>query len=510
MKANAKPGHRHTRIAAQLLFLILSATTGVVTAAPGGDKGAPDRSANQPPVLSNAPPSVATLGQLYEFLPVAYDPDGDPVSFSTKSRPSWSNLDRDSGRLYGTPSSGDLGVTYSIIISVSDRWSKVDYGPFSVTVVAASDGTAPLTNTPPVISGTPPTSVTLGTTYSFTPSASDADGDGLLFSIRNKPAWATFSAASGLLSGTPGTGTAGVYSGIEISVSDGKVATSLPAFSIEVLAAPNTAPVISGTPPTSVTVGTAYSFTPSASDADGDTLGFTIRNKPAWANFSTTTGRLSGTPGTGTAGVYGGIEISVSDGKASTSLPAFSIEVLAPSNTAPVISGTPPGSVAVGQSYSFKPTASDADGDTLTFSIQNKPAWATFSSSSGQLSGTPQAADVGSYANIIISVSDGKDSAQLAAFSITVEQVASGSATLSWTAPTQTVDGTSLTDLAGYRIAYGTSAGNLTEVINLMNPGLTTAVIEQLVPGTWYFAVKAVSASGGESDFSNVASKNIQ
>jgi len=43
-----------------------------------------------------------------------------------------------------------------------------------------------------------------------------------------------------------------------------------------------------------------------------------------------------------------------------------------------------------------------------------------------------------------------------------------------------------------------------------MNPGLTTAVIENLTAGTWYFAVKAISASGAESDFSNVASKTVQ
>jgi len=402
---------------------------------------------NAAPTIVGSPGTSVTVGGQYEFTPQASDADGDGLSFSISNRPAWASFDPSSGRLSGIPQVDDVGDFPGITISVSDGQATSSLEPFAITVAAEPLPPPPTGNTAPVISGTPATSVTVGTAYSFTPSASDADGDGLLFAIRNKPAWATFSVASGQLSGTPGTGTAGVYGGIEISVSDGKVSTSLPTFAIEVLAAPNTAPVISGTPATSVTVGTAYSFTPNASDADGDTLGFTIRNKPVWANFSTTTGRLSGTPGTGTAGVYGGIEISVSDGKVSTSLPTFAIEVLAPSNTAPVISGTPPVSVTVGQSYSFKPTASDANGDTLTFSIQNKPAWATFSSASGQLSGTPQAADVGSYANIVISVSDGKDSAQLAAFSITVEQVAIGSATLSWTAPTQNVDGTPLTDL---------------------------------------------------------------
>ena len=53
------------------------------------------------------------------------------------------------------------------------------------------------------ISGTPSTSVTVGTNYSFTPSATDSDGGALKFSIANAPAWATFNAATGQLSGSP-------------------------------------------------------------------------------------------------------------------------------------------------------------------------------------------------------------------------------------------------------------------------------------------------------------------
>ncbi|MBM0103342.1 outer membrane beta-barrel protein [Steroidobacter sp. S1-65] len=93
------------------------------------------------------------------------------------------------------------------------------------------------------------------------------------------------------------------------------------------------APVISGTPATSVMERNAYSFIPSASDADvgiGGNLTFSIVNMPIWATFNTATGRLSGTPPRGSAGTYAGIVISVSDDDGSTdSLPAFSIQVTA-------------------------------------------------------------------------------------------------------------------------------------------------------------------------------------
>ena len=181
----------------------------------------------------------------------------------------------------------------------------------------------------------------------------------------------------------------------------------------------------------------------------------------------------------------------------------------APGNTAPAIAGTPAGSVTVGSSYTFRPSASDADGDPLTFAIRNKPAWASFDSTDGRLSGMPSAADVGQYSNVEIAVTDGSSTVSLPNFTIDVVDVASGSVTLSWTPPTQNTDGSPLTNLTGYRIGYGQSASNLSEVVTLMNPGLTSAVIESLTAGTWYFAVKAVNAAGVESDYSAVASKAI-
>src|SRR5690606_17688356 len=151
----------------------------------------------------------------------------------------------------------------------------------------------------------------------------------------------------------------------------------------------------------------------------------------------------------------------------------------------------------------------DADDDVLVFQIQNKPEWATFDSSTGELRGTPQEADVRTYSNILISVSDGEATAQLPAFSISVESVGFGSATLSWTAPTQRTDGTPLDDLAGYKVYWGTESRDYTESVQIDNSGVTTYVVENLGPGTYYFALTALSSDGFESDYSNEASKTI-
>lgn len=270
----------------------------------------------------------------------------------------------------------------------------------------------------------------------------------------------------------------------------------------------NSAPTISGTPATSATVGTQYSFQPTAADANGDPLTFSITNRPAWATFNAQTGLLSGTPPTGSAGTSGNIVISVSDGTATMSLPAFTITVKA-ANSPPTISGAPATSVMQGTLYTFQPTASDPNGDALTFSIVNRPTWATFSATTGRLEGTPGPGDVGTTSGIVIKVSDGVATASIGPFNIAVQAVATGSATLSWQPPTQNSDGSPLTNLAGYKVYWGTVQGTYPNSVTINNPGIATYVVTNLAPNTYFFAVTAVNTSGVESAQSNSASKTI-
>jgi hypothetical protein len=163
-----------------------------------------------------------------------------------------------------------------------------------------------------------------------------------------------------------------------------------------------------------------------------------------------------------------------------------------------------------GTAYAFQPTASDPDGNARTFAVANAPAWGSVNAATGRRSGTPGAQYVGTTSGIVITVSDGTLTASLPAFSITVQAVATGSATLSWTPPTQNTDGSPLTNLAGYRIYWGTQQGSYPNSVTLNNAGLTSYVVESLAPGTWFFVATAVNTVGAESPFSGVASKTIQ
>jgi hypothetical protein len=85
-----------------------------------------------------------------------------------------------------------------------------------------------------------------------------------------------------------------------------------------------------------------------------------------------------------------------------------------------------------------------------------------------------------------------------------------GTAALDWTTVTRNDNGSTLTNLAGYRIYYGTSVSNLNQVIQVTNPTVTAYVVSNLAAGTWYFGVAAYTTSGAVGDMSNVGSKTVQ
>ncbi len=206
------------------------------------------------------------------------------------------------------------------------------------------------------------------------------------------------------------------------------------------------------------------------------------------------------------------LAVGCSGGSGGVTSPAASQRTASASslNGAPVISGIPGSAATVNQQYAFAPDASDPNGDSLTFSIFNLPSWAAFDPDTGSLSGTPSPGDTAVYTDIQIFVSDGRFTSSLPAFSITVSQAAAGTVTLSWTAPTTNTDGTTLTDLAAYRIRYGTVRGSYPNRIEISNPGITTYVIDNLNANTYYFVLTSLNSQNIESAFSNEASTTVR
>jgi hypothetical protein len=77
-----------------------------------------------------------------------------------------------------------------------------------------------------------------------------------------------------------------------------------------------------------------------------------------------------------------------------------------------------------------------------------------------------------------------------------------GPVELSWVAPEENVDGSALTDLAGYRIYYGTSTRSYSDRVDLSDPAATAHTLT-LASGDYYVAMTALDGEGNESGYSN-------
>jgi len=219
------------------------------------------------------------------------------------------------------------------------------------------------------------TTVALGTSVTFTGSATEPDNF-TTTNLANFPLTYAWTFSGGLPPATgesvlvpmsvtvPMTVAGTITATLEVRDANGAVAATRPTRSVTVTSA-NQAPNGSITPPASVVRGQAVTFTGSGTDPDGNTpLRF------AWS-FGT-----SGIPAStaqnpsvsfNTAGTFT-VTLTVTDslGLADPS-PATVQVTVAPANQAPNGSITPPASVVQGQAAAFQGSATDPDGDTVTY-----------------------------------------------------------------------------------------------------------------------------------------------
>jgi hypothetical protein len=258
-------------------------------------------------------------------------------------------------------------------------------------------------NSSPVVSSDPLVQATVGAEYSYTLTATDSDGDSLTMSATSIPDWLSFTAGSGVLSGTPQEADIGDHA-VTLTVSDG-TATVTQAFTVSVEAS-NSAPAFSSDPVTTAEEAVEYSYTATATDQDQDTLTFAATVLPSWLSFDADNAVLSGTPQSADVGDHS-VTLTVSDGT-DTVEQSFVVSVAeaVEENVAPVITSTAITSATVDQLFSYELTATDENGDELTMVGVVVPSWLSFNATTGILSGTPVSEDVGSHA-VTLQVTDG-------------------------------------------------------------------------------------------------------
>jgi PKD repeat protein len=338
----------------------VTVATGVQTAALAGGLMVLDTApANQAPHITSAPGTAVTALQAYAYQATATDGDGDPLTWALTQAPSGMTIAPATGAVAWTPAAS-LAGTHPVTVQVIDGKGGLDTQSFSITVAAAH------VNQAPKITTTAGTSATVGQAYSYTPAATDADGDTLIWALTQSPNLMTINPASGVIAWTPTNGQVGAQI-VTVSVTDGHGGTDSQTFAITVSRPPNQAPHITSTAVTTGRATAAYAYTVTATDPDGDPLTFALTTAPAGMSIDRATGAIAWTPTAGQIGSQA-VAVRVTDGRGGTDTQSFTIAVGSATNTAPTARITGPTTGTMSESLAFDAsTSTDPDNDPLTF-----------------------------------------------------------------------------------------------------------------------------------------------
>jgi hypothetical protein len=216
---------------------------------------------------------------------------------------------------------------------------------------------------------------------------------------------AMFDSITRTFSWTPYTNQTGNYT-VTFNVTDGRLSDSMNVL-IKVNTVINQAPVLEQIGNQTVNVGSKLQFAINATDPDGDTLTYSASGLPANATFDPASHTFSWIPVYGQAGLYN-VTFTVSDWVLQDSK---SVRIIVNnSNNAPVFGPVADASVNQKEVLKVQVTASDSDGDVLTYSASNLPVGATFDPATRQFIWSPVYNQVGNY-TVTFSVSDGTLSA---------------------------------------------------------------------------------------------------
>ena len=354
---------------------------------------------SEPPLLAPIGTKVAVIGRPLQFTVRASDLDQDPLQFGVQNLPAGATFLP--GVVYGTavftwtPTAADAG-TRSVTFTVTDSAGGSDSRTIDVIARAA--------NSAPVLLPVGNQTVAENALLDLQPAALDADGDVLTWSVTGLPPGAQLDPLTGRLTWQTNYFSAGTYTGVTLTVSDG-AASSSESIKITVTQT-NRAPIFSTLPPLFTAEQRLVQFTLTATDPDGDAVLYApVGPLPQGAEFDVSNGRFVWTPSYDQAGDYV-LGFSASDNAGASDTIQVHVSVF-DVNRVPALSFTNH-QVVVGDPLHFTIGGSDPDsGETLRFSARGLPDGATLDPVTGAFAWTPGAGQVGAYL-ATVGISDGK------------------------------------------------------------------------------------------------------
>lgn len=296
-----------------------------------------------------------------QITPNATDANGDSLTFTVIEEPEHGTLTGfdEAGTVTYTPNPeyhGDDEFKFKVNDGVEDS----NTAAVKITVNSAND---------PPITEDQSVSVSEGGEAQITLAGSDPDGDELTFSVTEEPASGTLSGDAPNLVYQPSENFSGSDS-FAFVANDGTADSNVSRVNITVNAT-NDAPLAQETS-VETNEDASVTVTLKASDPDSDQLTFTIVSQPSYGTLGAITpvDATSATVAYSPAANYSGADsftFSVSDGTHTSNVATVGIDVK-PINDAPVASSQSL-TINVGQMTEITLSATDPDGDTLTFTL---------------------------------------------------------------------------------------------------------------------------------------------
>jgi hypothetical protein len=350
----------------------------------------------QPPVASNQSVTTPEDTPLNITLTAA-DPEGNPLTYSVISGPSHGTVSGSPPILVYSPDANYNGPD-SFTFTANDGLLDSNIATVSIAVA--------LVNDPPILSQIGNKEIAEGQLIQILLSATDPDGDTLFYTASDLPTGSTFDASTEAFSWTPDYAQAGSYR-VLFTVTDNGTPLASDSETITITVGNvNRPPILNPIGNKATSEGDPVVFTVTAIDPDGNDLTYSAGNLPAGAVFDSSSQTFTWTPGYDQAGNYVDVRFTVTDNGSPplTAQEAITITV-GNVNRPPVLNPVGSKTVTEGELLTIILTATDPDGDALTYSADNLPDGATFDPGTQEFRWTPGYDQSGNY-EIELSVED--------------------------------------------------------------------------------------------------------
>ena len=340
------------------------------------------------PVLNLITDQTTNENQLLQFTITGTDPDGDTLTYYAVNLPGGANLNSTTGLVSWTPLYTQSG-TYPVTFYVTDGNLTANQ---TININVNNVDRAPILNT------LTDQTTNINQLLTFTITGTDPDGDTLTYYATNLPTGANLNSTTGLVTWTPTI--TGTYP-VTFYVTDGNLTTNQTInINVNKIDQP---PILNTITNQTTNENQLLQFTITGTDPDGDSLTYYSLNLPGGANLNSTTGVVTWTPLYTQSGVYP-ITFYVTDGNL-TANQTINITVNN-IDRAPILNTITDQTTNINQLLQFTITATDPDGDSLTYYSLNLPSGATINATTGTFTWTPTYTQSGTYKTNFI-VSDG-------------------------------------------------------------------------------------------------------